>query len=211
MQNIKIILTFIILFFVTNITVASSDNSSIPHTFTSGSTISSSEINNNFTFVTPYLVKSNGNPIGVYFIGDLNEYNGKVFFNGSYRSGVDSTGSIYGLTYSESFQDSNCTIPILHATPGLVARFINTTLSDNNNRILNDYAHYIPLEATPLFDQSDVDVTSFYQFRSWETPPTCQAQTVYSGMVDTFYLLIPNDPNVTGIQNSYPTPITVGK
>ena len=73
MQNIKIILTFRILFFVTNITVASSDNSSIPHTFTSGSTISSSEINNNFTHVTPYLVKSNGTPIGVYFISTLED------------------------------------------------------------------------------------------------------------------------------------------
>ena len=211
MQNIKIILTFIILFFVTNITVASSDNSSIPHTFTSGSTISSSEINNNFTHVTPYLVKSNGNPLGVYFILDLAEYNGKIFFNGNYRSAIDLTGSLY-THHSSDYLDSNCTMPIGETAPGLVARFMNTTLTTSNtNIIFNDYAHYIPLEATPLFDQSDVDVTSYYLFASWNNPPTCDVQTVRSYMVDKYYLFIPNDPNVTGIQSSYPTPITVGK
>ena len=211
MQNIKIVLTFITLFFVTNITVASSDNSSIPHTFTSGSTISSSEINNNFTHVTPYLVKSNGTPIGVYFINTLEENMGKVFFNGSYRAAVDLTGSLSEL-YVRQFKDSNCNEPIaLGITPGIVGRIINSTLSTYGNNILYDYPHYIPVEATPLYNQSDENVTSYYQYEDYNDPPRCSQYTVNSYMVKNTYLMLPNDPNVTGIQNSYPTPITVGK
>ena len=211
MQNIKIVLTFITLFFVTNITVASSDNSSIPHTFTSGSTISSSEINNNFTHVTPYLVKSNGTPIGVYFINSIEEYMGKVFFNGSYRAAVDLTGSL-SVLYLREFQDSNCTIPISSFKPGVVGRIINTTLTTAGNTVHNDYPHYIPLNATPIYNQSDENVTLYYQYEEHTNPPSCSQRTVTSHMVKyNTYLMIPNEPNVTGIQNSYPTPITVGK
>ena len=41
----------------------SSDNNTL-HTFSSGETISSSKMNQNFGFVNNYVVKSNGNKIG---------------------------------------------------------------------------------------------------------------------------------------------------
>ena len=102
MQNIKIILTFIILFFVTNITVASSDNSSIPHTFTSGDTISSSKINDNFNKIFEELNKmqkhiySNGNPLAE-FISFKNSYALGKTSQGFFVQVSLTSGEIYGF------------------------------------------------------------------------------------------------------------------
>ena len=205
----KKLFTIFVLSLVVKICFATNDNLTLPHKFTSGNTISSSEINNNFLFVSPYYVKSNGTKIGFYFISNVMEYEGKIFFNGTYRSSVDMNGNLYrdgGLSY----QDSNCSSPIAITNPGAVFKTINRSLSTPDNFVYNDYAHYVPINAQPLFDQSDVGVSYYYDYDMWSNPPQCRQRDVSSYSLN-YYLLIPNDPNVTKIQNSYATPITIGK
>ena len=210
----KILLSILIYNFVNGITSANSDNFTLPHSFNAGTTISASHMNENLNFLKPYLVKSNGTPIGIYHLSDMWEHNGKLFFNGKYRSAVDQDGKIYGMG-DFSYEDSNCSIPISFAKPGVVFRIPDKNLSyiqQNNNMITvyKDVPYYIPFDAQPIFNDSDIGSGKYYRYDLWSDPPSCAEQTLDTWSVKSYYL-IQNDYNVTGIQNSYATPITVDK
>ena len=139
----EIIFAFLILSFVNGITSANSDNFTLPHSFNAGNTISSSQMNENLNFLKPYLVKSNGTPIGIYHLTDIWEQNGKLFFNGKYRSAVDQDGKIYGMQ-DFSYEDSNCSIPISSVNPGAVFRIADKNLSYKQEQGLNRGQRLMP-------------------------------------------------------------------
>ena len=97
-------------------------------------------------------MKSNGTPIGIYHLTDIWEQNGKLFFNGKYRSTVDEDGKLFKFQ-DLFFKDSNCTIPISsHIRPGAVFRIPDKDLSykDENNNVIHvykDIPYYVPLDA----------------------------------------------------------------
>ena len=76
--------------------------------------------------------------------------------------------------------------------------------------VYKDVPYYIPFDAQPIFNDSDIGTGKYYRYDLWSDPPLCAEQTVDTWSVKSYYL-IQNDYNVTGIQNSYATPITVGK
>ena len=133
----KILLSVLILNFVNGITSANSDNFTLPHSFNAGTTISASQMNENLNFLKPYLVKSNGTPIGIYHLTDICEHNGKLFFNGTYRSVVDQDGKSFKFQ-DLFFKDSRYTIQYHHIRPGAVFRIPDKDLSykDENNNVI---------------------------------------------------------------------------
>ena len=210
----KILLTIFIFSLFNILTFAGSDNFTLPHTFNSGATISSTEMNQNFNFLKPYLVKSNGIPIGIYY-AEFSEGGGKTFFNGTFRSSVHADGKLNGMTMM-TYQDSECTIPIVsYASPGLVLRIADKNLSykDTNNNtifVFKEIPYYIPIDAQSIYTESDMGTTNYYEYYLWNDPPSCQERAVDTWS-KTSYIPLQNDPNVTGIQNNYATPITVGR
>ena len=169
----KILLSVLILNFVNGITSANSDNLTLPHSFNAGTTISASQMNENLNF-KPYLVKSNGTPIGIYHLTDIWEHNGKLFFNGTYRSAVDQDGKIYA-TQDFSYEDSNCSIPISSVNPGAVFRIADKNLSykQENNviAVYKEVPYYIPFDAQSIFNDSDIGTGKYYRYDLWSDPP----------------------------------------
>ena len=76
--------------------------------------------------------------------------------------------------------------------------------------VYKDVPYYIPFDAQPIFNDSDIGTGKYYRYDLWSDPPSCAEQTLDTWSVKSYYL-IQNDYNVTGIQNSYATPITVDK
>ena len=123
-------------------------------------------------------------------------------------------GKIYGMQ-DFNYRDSNCIIPISNAKPGVVFRIPDKNLSykNENNDVITvykDVPYYIPLDAQLIFNDSDIGSGKYYRYDLWSDPPSCIEETVNSWNVKSYYL-IQNDYSVTGVQNSYAKPITVGK
>lgn len=205
----KIIFIFIILNLVKGALLAN-DNLTLPHTFNSGNTISSTEMNENMNFLKPYFVKSNGIPIGVYYIKDLYEES-YLFFNGTYKSSVYLDGNLYERN-NFNYLDSNCTERIDQYI-GVVFRMPDRYLTSysptsGTTYVYESYASYIPFDSQPIFDEDDIGVTKYYYYSI--SGQTCNEQTVREWTLN-YHRVVQNDPNITGINNTYATPITIGK
>jgi hypothetical protein len=200
------------------------DNNSIPHKFNSGETISSSQMNENFQFVTPLSVYSNGTRIG--YLSDFSMYGANLtFFNENlFITTINRANGEVVLQASStmiSFTDSNCSAgsELVSFGPGAVFKMgdVNNSSWDNNTQQLNEAyftdMYYIPPNAQAVAVDNSTPV---YSYNPWRTPSSsweCSENIDYNNYSTTQYLYSPQvaDPEITGIQNGYATPITIGK
>jgi hypothetical protein len=198
------------------------DNNSVPHKFNSGETISSSQMNENFQFVAPLSVYSEGTRIG--YLSDLNIwgtdltlFNENLFLTRINRA----NGEVISVASSTMilFTDSNCSAgsELVYFGPGAVFKMgdVNNSSWDNNTQQINETyftdLYYIPPNAQAVV----VDNTTgpVYSYNPWRTPSSSWECSENTDNPTTQYLYSPQvaDPEVTGIQNGYATPITIGK
>ena len=188
-----------------------SDNLTAPHTFTSGDTISSSKMNENFNKIFEELNKiqkhifSNGNLIAE-FISFKNSYAlGKTAQDYFVQVSL-SSGEIYGLSTNSpereiKFLSSDCSGDMLISSEILPQEVFGFT-TWNNNTSRNDYDLYYTgneyISGIYKSEKKSPDINSSCDDASWNTSER------------SFLKIYQNNSNTTGIQSiPLPTPITI--
>jgi len=160
----------------------SSDNNTL-HTFSSGETISSSKMNQNFGFVNNYVVKSNGNKIG-NLLGisgsQITLLNSKSFI-----TQINSLGEISENSFAY-YKNINCS----GDKYTMAGSFLPGTVFKHSDNL-----YYIEKDSTFSY-------SIYYKQEPWgcsESP------------AEYLVKIIQNDPNITGVSGDYSFPITITK
>ena len=176
---------------------------SVPHSFSSGTTIRSSEMNENFTTIyqkvsalKSSIVKAGGTSVGVflsYFNNGLAQSDILVLNGSGYAVPIDVRDGKIGGDSQLIFNSNDCSGSPLTWTgfPGKVLRNPN-----------DDTIYYVKKDAPVISGLSG----TISQVTYWDK--NCSQWTASTS--NRFFQTTPNDASVTGVSNaSYSLPITV--
>ena len=168
-------------------------------TFASGDTLTATDLNGNVTALTSAIDDNDSRitgirpALGFYANGLLIGWAGpneSIISPKGYFFGLDSTGAVQGLV-APVYESANCT------GPQYIGKFTDTRASNGEVlSVVDSGVVYIPADA----------LTVSITYNSSGSFSNCNASTVTTDL----YLLQANDPNVTGVQNSYTPPFHWG-
>ena len=185
----KKILSIVVMVGLLAIPAHATDNNTL-HTFSSGETISSSKVNQNFVLVSNYVVKANNN-----IVGDFLGLNGSIISlitSNSYIVQINSMGEIAGkaIRYTDQQCDGDKYIFSSGAIFGEVFESYDDWEGDGTEQIV-----YVPKNAV------SVNLTQYKKMGSG-----CSNY----GNADMVKVL-PNDQTITNVSGDFTAPILISK
>ena len=187
----KKLLGFVVMLGLLTITAYATDNNTL-QTFSSGETISSSKVNQNFVFTSNYVVKSNGEIIGDFLSISGNEI--YMITSKGYITKIDSTtgkisrGNAYSINNS---CDGDAYGAVMETLSKLVANYKIDTLDLNDS---TDFVGYI--------DSSTARIN---------TTAYTKSAACYQQSTKELIQITQNNESITGVKNTYSLPISISK
>ena len=184
----KKLLGFVVMLGLLTITAYATDNNTL-QTFSSGETISSSKVNQNFVFTSNYVVKSNGEIIGDFLSISGNEI--YMITSKGYITKIDSTtgkisrGNAYSINNS---CDGDAYGAVMETLSKLVANYKIDPYAST------DFVGYI--------DSSTARIN---------TTAYTKSAACYQQSTKELIQITQNNESITGVKNTYSLPISISK